>query len=458
VRQPARAGIVLAVLSIVAGACSEPADVRSGGEATVEDTSGNAFAIAIPSLTTEQRRAFSVGNSFFNDNWVTAPASTEGRDGLGPLFNAQSCSSCHFKDGRASPPLDGEDPGLGLLLRIGVAGEDPMTGAPLGDPNYGDQLQDRSIGGVDAEGRIRIDHTDLEVERADGTTSVLSLPGYGIEDLAYGPLADDLLISPRIAPMVTGTGLLEAIPAETITEAADPDDEDGDGVSGRVNTVWDVAAGEPALGRFGWKANVPTVAQQGAAAFLGDIGITSPLFPGPGCTEVQGACLAAPHGGEPEVDQHKLDRIAFYVRTLAVPARRDPSDPNVRRGEELFAEIGCTACHTPTLETGPSDIDQLANQVIHPYTDLLLHDMGPDLADGRPDFDAAGSEWRTPPLWGIGLVETVNGHTRFMHDGRARSLEEAILWHGGEAERARLDFTELSDDDVDALLAFLLDL
>ena len=216
-------------------------------------------------------------------------------------------------------------------------------------------------------------------------------------------------------------------------EAADAGDADGDGISGRPNHVVDVASGGTSLGRFGWKANVPTVEQQVAGAFHGDIGITTPLFPEQNCPPEQTACLAAPNGGTPEVDEAKLDRVTFYTRTLAVPARRDAGAPDTAAGEQVFTDLGCSSCHRPQLTTGQSDVAALSNQVIRPYTDLLLHDMGPGLADGRPDGEATGSEWRTTPLWGIGLTETVSRHTRFLHDGRARNLTEAILWHGGEA-------------------------
>ena len=397
--------LCLGVLVMLGGCGGPSGDPNSGGDATIEDASGNAFSLGIPGLSSEERRAFSVGNSFFNDNWVTAPASTEGRDGLGPLFNAASCSSCHFKDGRARPPAEGEESALGLLLRLSTPGEDPFLGGPVPDPAYGDQLQDRAINGVEPEGRIALTHEPIEIQRADGTVSTLALPIYTFEDLAYGELSEELLVSPRIAPIVAGSGLVEAIPDDAISAAADPDDEDGDGISGRVNMVWDARAEELRIGRFGWKANVPTLEQQTAAAFLGDIGITSPLFPDPGCTEAQASCHDAPSGGEPEIDQQKIDRIVFYLRTLAVPARRDVENDEVRHGEEIFSRIGCSSCHMPTVETGDSPIEELSNQTIHPYTDLLLHDMGPALADGRPDFGASGSEWRTPPLWGIGLVD-----------------------------------------------------
>ncbi len=430
-----------------------PAEARSGGDATVFDVSSNAFGLAIPSLTSLERRAFAVGNNFFNDNWVTAPASTDGRDGLGPLFNAQSCSSCHFHDGRGQPPENDEDPERGMLLRLSVPGVGPH-GEPRPDPAYGGQLQDRAINGVLPEGMIQILEKLVDHTYPDGATVTLSEPTHQIAEPAYGPVTASMF-SPRVAPPIHGSGLLEAVPEEEILAAADPGDADGDGVSGRPNRVWEIATGDSVIGRFGWKANVPTLEQQVASAFEGDIGITSSLFPEQPCTPIERACVQAPTGGDPELDDHKLERVTFYSSTLAVPARRDTDDPVVEEGESLFATVGCTACHRETLHTGDSEIDGLASQVIHPYTDLLLHDMGAGLADGRPEFEASGSEWRTPPLWGIGLTEVVSGHTRFLHDGRARSLEEAILWHGGEAEGARSRFESLTAEQRAALLAFL---
>jgi CxxC motif-containing protein (DUF1111 family) len=262
-------------------------------------------------------------------------------------------------------------------------------------------------------------------------------------------------VSPRVAPFMIGLGLLGAVPEETVLAAADPDDADGDGISGRPNTVWDRRAQSEALGRFGWKANQPSVEQQNSGAFLGDIGITSDLFPEQNCTSVEPDCVAAPNGGDPEVDQDKIDSVTFYASLLAVPARRDFDDPTVLAGEQLFHDIGCVACHRSTLVTGDADIPALSAQTIHPYTDLLLHDMGPDLADERPDYQADGREWRTAPLWGIGLIDNVNRHDFLLHDGRARGFAEAILWHGGEGEAARERFRTLSEEDRAALLRFL---
>jgi CxxC motif-containing protein (DUF1111 family) len=239
-------------------------------------------------------------------------------------------------------------------------------------------------------------------------------------------------------------------------EVAGPDDTDGDGISGRVNHVWDVEHREVRVGRFGWKANQPSLRQQNAGAFRGDIGITSDLFPEEDCPPAQAECRAAPSGGAPELDAWKLEQVTFYTRMLAVPARRDVDHPEVLRGRRLFRELRCASCHVPRHETGTMpDAPELSGQTVFPYTDLLLHDMGPELADDRPDFEATGREWRTPPLWGLGLVRTVNRHTRFLHDGRARSLEEAILWHGGEAEHSRERFRDLSAPERAALLRFL---
>jgi CxxC motif-containing protein (DUF1111 family) len=432
-----------------------------GGDATVDLGGSGAFAQPVPGLSGEQRTTFAVGNNFFNDNWVTAPASTTGRDGLGPLFNAQSCSSCHFRDGRAKPPEDGDDPERGLLLRIGVVG-----GEDIPEPHrvLGGQIQDRAIRNVPVEGRVVITRTERPGTYDDGTPYSLLAPAYEVLDQEGEPVPD-LLISPRIGPAVFGVGLLEGVPADDIIALSDPDDDDGDGISGRANLVPDPSSpvGDQVLGRFGWKAAVPSVEQQNAGAFAADIGITSSRRPEQPCTRLQPECLGAPNGGDPEIDDRKLDQVTFYTRTLAVPARRDVGSEATTSGQEAFEALGCAACHVDELHTGPSDIAALDEQVIRPYTDLLLHDLGEGLADARPDgpvvgtpdTDPTGREWRTPPLWGIGLVETVNRHTRFLHDGRARNLEEAILWHGGEAETSQEAFLALDAESRAQLVAFL---
>jgi CxxC motif-containing protein (DUF1111 family) len=445
----------LSVLALAAGCGGDddagPNRALAGGEGTVDDASGMAFALALRTLPNADRRAFQVGNSFFNRNWVTAPASTTGRDGLGPTFNAQSCSSCHLHDGRAQPPDGPRDPERGLLLRLS-AGDPPQ---PV--RFYGSQLQDRAIAGVPAEGRIRIQRSPVRGRYGDGTPFELMAPRYSVADGAFGPLPRDVQISPRVAPAVFGVGLLEAVREPTVLEHADPGDRDRDGISGRPNRVAGErgSGGRVALGRFGWKANVATVEQQNAGAFAGDIGITSPTFRTENCPPGQHACARSRAGGRPEIDARILERVTFYTRTLAVPARRSVGAATTDAGERTFAQIGCGSCHLPELRTGDSDVAGLRDQLIRPYTDLLLHDMGPGLADGRPDGQATGSEWRTAPLWGIGLVSVVNRHARFLHDGRARGLAEAILWHGGEAHGARERFRTLPARERRDLVAFL---
>ena len=229
-------------------------------------------------------------------------------------------------------------------------------------------------------------------------------------------------------------------------------DRNRDGISGRPNFVWDQARQRTVLGRFGWKANAPNLVQQTAGAYNGDMGVTSTLFPAESCEGQDPRC--GRHA--PEVDDETVAAVALYTRTLGVPARRSLDDAKATAGEQLFHAAGCAGCHVATLRTGQlRGVPEVSNQVIHPYTDLLLHDMGPGLADDRPDFRASGREWRTPPLWGIGLVQTVNGHTNFLHDGRARSLLEAVMWHGGEAQRARDRVRDFTADQRASLVAFL---
>ena len=448
------AGLLAVAVLMSAASADESTEALSGGAATVFATTRQAFGHPLPHLTADQETRFFVGNSFFNRNWVSAPSSTAARDGLGPLFNARSCSACHLHDGRGQPPAPGEDM-LSMLVRLSIPGRDVERGV-VPEPIYGDQLNGLAVHDVPPEGRALVSYEEMTGAFADGEPYSLRNPTYTFTDLNYGPMHPDTLASPRVAPAIVGLGLLEAVPEQTLLELADPDDEDGDGISGRPNRVWDKRRQRTVLGRFGWKANQPTVAQQVGGAFLGDIGITSPLFPDDNCPSTALACRQARNGGSPELSESLFEHVVFYSRTLAVPARRKPQQPAVRRGRQLFDEAQCGACHIPTLRTGwVPGLPDLSQQVIHPYTDLLLHDMGAALADGRPDFEATGSEWRTPPLWGIGLVEIVNRHTYFLHDGRARNLAEAILWHGGEAEASKEYFRRLPTADREALLQFL---
>lgn len=448
----------------------EPFEANSAGAATVR-ARDNADAFSQPSanLAFAQEMDFKLGNALFRKTWVASPASTLASDGLGPLYNARGCQDCHLKDGRGHPPASPDDARVSMFLRLSVPGGDVPAGISgwhptRPDPVYGGQLQDFATLGLPAEGRMDITYADRPVTLADGTVITLRAPTYAVGDPGYGPLAADVMISPRVAPQMIGLGLLEAIPSADILARADPDDADGDGISGRAQVVMSTRYGVPMLGRFGHKAGNPTVLDQSAEAFAGDMGLSNPQRPVPqgDCTDRQPACLARPNGQDPglrdgfEVDAASLDLVTFYAANLGVPARRDVDDPQVLRGKAVFHDSGCASCHTPKYVTNRlSDRPENSFQLIWPYTDLLLHDMGPGLADNRPEGRAGGAEWRTPPLWGIGLTATVSGQTRFLHDGRARSLLEAVLWHGGEAAPARDAVIALPAPDRDALIAFL---
>ncbi len=344
-----------------------------------------------------------------------------------------------------------------MLVRLSVPGAD-AHGGPLPEPSYGGQLQPRAIPGVAPEAATDLEWIEVPGAYEDGEPYALRRPVLELRDLGYGAMHPETMTSMRVAPAVYGLGLLEAIPEADLLALADPDDADRDGISGRPNRVWDEAIGAPALGRFGWKANQPSLRQQVAGAFNGDMGITTSVFSSQECTEAELACHDAPTGDAEagyECEDDVLAFVLFYSRTLAVPARRDFDDPEVLLGKALFHEAGCASCHVPEWQTGEHEVSALAHQTIRPYTDLLLHDVGEGLADGRPDYEATGSEWRTPPLWGIGLLEAVNRHQFLLHDGRGRGFAEAILWHGGEAEAARESFRAMSRQERDALVRFL---
>tara|TARA_R110001592_G_scaffold32162_1_gene112742 strand:+ start:10803 stop:12200 length:1398 start_codon:yes stop_codon:yes gene_type:complete len=426
----------------------------SGGETTVFNYSRDAFAKPAANLPTKKLRDFTFGNKMFNTRWVTAPASVTSLDGLGPTFNRKSCAACHFKDGRGKPPSSPDEPMMSMLVRLSVPGN-AADGGPLGHPVYGGQLNDRAVHGVPAEGMAQIFYEDIKGQYPDGTPYSLRKPNYKFIEMAYGPLGDDIMFSPRVAPALHGAGLLEAIPEDTIMAWADPNDADADGISGRPNMVWDPINNTKALGRFGWKANVSSLRLQDAGAAVGDMGVTTSVFPEQNCQNAQTECINAPHGGAPEMSDTQLDKMTFYVSTLAVPARRSIDDPQVLAGARAFEQARCIQCHKPKAMTGEHAVDALSNQLIQPFTDMLLHDMGEGLADHRPDYEATGTEWRTAPLWGIGLVKIVNKHTNFLHDGRARNIEEAILWHGGEAEASQEAFKAMNKEKRDALITFL---
>lgn len=446
-------------LLMVAGCGRTPESGRSSPStsgpaedpATTEVTGPGAFAQQVGGLSAQDSALFAEGSRLFTDTWAPAPAETATRDGLGPLFNAPGCSSCHFRNGRAEPKSGG---GVqrGLFVRLG---RPDSSGGFEADPLLGNQLQDDAIHGVPVEGTLEIRYEQVPDRYDDGTEFSLLRPTYRVLGPGDEPRADQPALSPRITPAVAGVGLLEAVAAQDLLDLQDPNDQDGDGISGRVHLLGENGAGEPVVGRFGWKAGTASLRDQTTRALADDIGITSSGRPAQTCTALQPECRQAPAGGDLEASDAQVDAIAFFTRALAAPARRDAAGARVLQGEQLFDRIGCASCHVSTLRTGASELSALNEQTIHPYTDLLLHDMGPGLASELPEGQASGSEWRTPPLWGIGLVETVNGHTRFLHDGRARNLAEAILWHGGEAVDARDSFVAMDASEREALLAFL---
>ncbi len=463
--------ILAALMSFVLCACDSESPVTvesaqvfspgalSGGETTVFDASSHAFSIPAPNLSTTALEKHLEGDVEFEAIFVTAPAVVN--PGLGPIYNNVSCLNCHARDGRGRPPRTDQQI-VSLLLRLSLPStdEDIPGKPPIPVPGFGTQLNNRAIVGTPPEGKIQIDYTEQALMTADGTRVYLRTPNYTLTQ-TYRPLPEKVEVSPRVAPVVFGLGLLEAIPEEAILAYADETDANGDGISGKPNFVWDVVKKRNVLGRFGWKANQPTLLQQVASAYHDDMGVTTSLFPIENSIgQPQHAAVTRLQnevgGAVPEVSDDILEVVTFYVQTLAVPARRNVHTPQVLHGEQLFVQAQCASCHVPTLRTGVlTGVPSVSNQTIHPYTDLLLHDMGPGLADNRPDFHASGTEWRTPPLWGIGLVKTVNGHSNFLHDGRARGLMEAILWHAGEAEASRQAVEQMSQTERDALIAFL---
>lgn len=442
------------------------------GTATVR-TRPDSSAFSHPSANLREAHAldFTVGKGFFRRLWVTAPSSTEASDGLGPLYNARSCQRCHVGNGRGHLPDGPEDNAVSLVLKVDIP---PQTKAQraqreqrrrnnIPDPVYGLQLQDFAIAGHRAEYRLGVETEEHPVVLADGTEVNLRRPVFTPGQLAFGPLHPEARMSPRVAPPMIGLGLLEAIPEEDILALADPGDHDGDGISGRPNRVWDIAADRVALGRFGLKAGSPTIGQQSQEAFHIDIGMSVPLFPAAhgDCTAAQRACRQAPDGNSPQYDDLEanpevVDLVSLYAANLGVPVRRDVGDPEVLAGKRLFYETGCIACHTPKFVTRRDGVPpEQAAELIWPYTDLLLHDMGEGLADNRPEGLANGREWRTPPLWGIGLTQRIDPKAGYLHDGRARSLLEAILWHGGEAQGQRDAVIAMAADDRARLIRFL---
>ena len=455
--------LLLAACALAIGQDALEDPTLSAGSFTSKRFDRQAFSEPSPALMHKQRHIFMVGRSVFNRQWA-AVTSLNGDWGLGPTFIADRCSACHVNTGRGSPPASSGEQLLSMLVRLSIPGTDEH-GGPKPDPSYGDQFQNRSMDGrnvdlaysgtpVPNEADLFLDWEESTVTFTGGETVSLRTPKLRIENLKFGELGNGTMLSLRVAPPLVGAGFLEAVSEDTILSIAEK--QRAQNFNGRPNRVWDAVNKRMALGRFGWKANVPNLKQQIAAAALGDMGVNSNLFPEQNCPPVQTICAKQLPGNLPEIIDHEIDAVELWLQGLAVPARRDVNDSGVRRGAELFAKAQCAVCHVADLKTGKfANLPQLSDQVFHAYTDMLLHDMGDGLADGRPDFAAGPRDWRTPPLWGLGLSQTVSGSTAMLHDGRARSVSEAILWHGGEAEGSREAFRDMSRQDREALVKFV---
>jgi CxxC motif-containing protein (DUF1111 family) len=419
----------------------------SGGSQTTFDPTARAFSNEFSGMSEYETQLHGLGDGAFEQSFVTAPATIN--NGLGPAFNNVSCRSCHHNDGKGVPSAG--DPQSSLLMRISYPGLG-THGEPVAVPGYGTQIQDQAVYGKTPEAKVNINFSNQSYAFPDGEQYLLRSPSYSLSNM-HAPVSGAYLLSPRLAPPVFGLGLLEAIQETDIIANADPYDANGDGISGKPNYVWDPYLGKRMLGRFGLKANTATLLTQVAAAYNNDIGITSHVFP---FETVYGQEQMDEYNDDYELSDEILNAAKFYVQTLQVPARRNVKDERVQKGKQIFMEAKCGSCHVSVFNTAVNvAIPALSNQRIHPYTDLLLHDMGPGLADNRPDFDADGNEWRTPPLWGLGLFETVNYPAYYLHDGRAHTIMEAIMWHAGEAEFSATYVKNLSREDRTALLKFL---
>ncbi len=420
----------------------------SGGKQTVFSSGSSAFSQQFNGLSELKEQLHEFGDAAFEATFNSDISQLN--YGLGPIFNNQSCASCHIADGRGKAPNAGEALSS-LLLRLSIPGQN-MHGGPNPVPGFGGQLQQRGILGALAEAGVNVSYAENSYQFPDGETYSLRKPTYAVTN-TYIPLPGGVMVSPRMATPVFGLGLLEAIDEASILLKADENDSDGDGISGKPNYVYDVMSQTTKLGRFGWKAAQPSIIQQSAGAYVEDMGITNFIFPSESSFD---QIQYSPQNNSHELGDSALYAVAYYIKSLAVPGRRNANDVKIKSGKQVFNAIGCAKCHTSMQRTqADMAFPELSNQIIYPYTDLLLHDMGSELADNRPDNRATGNEWRTSPLWGIGLTNVVNGHNNFLHDGRARNLIEAIMWHGGEADNAKNNFRNLSKADRDAVIKFL---
>lgn len=432
-------GLVVGCGSSGSDSSSSSDDSLAGGGTTTDDRTSLAFENPATNLSEEETVRHIKGDGDFASIFVSGQAAFNG--GLGPLFNANSCDSCHTKNGRGQPLFNQGSGGSQAVIKISEDGVSPeLPDGPNSSTHFGGQLQDQATFGNTPEAKVILNWKENNFSYPDGRIVALRSPEFRLQDAIASTTG--LKFSLRTAPPVFGAGLLEALSDDYLRSLEDPNDANGDGVSGRTNQIYDILSGVSKVGKFGRKANNPSLVQQSAGAYFNDMGLTNHLFPGP--------------DNSADVSLEVLQSVVFYVQTIAVPKSVTSQSIVAEEGRELFATLGCVSCHIPSHDTGIHDLEALSNQKIYPYTDLLLHDMGDGLADNRSDFLADGREWKTPALWGIGISSTILASTAtYLHDGRARTLEEAVLWHGGEADGAKLRFINLSFEDREKVIKFL---
>jgi CxxC motif-containing protein (DUF1111 family) len=404
--------------------------------------------VPIPTLNNSEIDIFVLGKSFFTTPWVEAPSATTARDGLGPLFSANTCVSCHPENAKGSVYNKKGHISRSLVTRLSINHKN--TNSTIGfnpEPIYGSQLSINATYGVPYEGKPSRSYVD-KIVLLKNREVILQQPIYGVTDLQYGPLSKDVVISQRVPPALIGLGLLEQISDEQLLANEDIDDKNRDGISGKANRVYSPQTSQIEIGRYNWKASASTLKNQVAGAMSNDMGLTSPLFPEESCTKSQKKCLISPKGREQfDVPMKRLDAVSFYLKNLELPQHKQNQD--YINGLKIFKQISCSSCHIPSFSLNNG-------KIIHPFSDLLLHDMGKNLADGRVEFQASETEFRTPPLWGISIYKKIlKDKVNFLHDGRARTIEEAILWHDGEAQKSKNNFINLLPKQQKMLIDFL---
>ena len=409
----------------------------------------------VNNLTDEDYDKFMLGKSFFTIPWVEAPSVTTARDGLGPLFNANSCISCHPSNGRGVLFNKDGFVSRSLIAKLSIKSNDLKEHKESLKykgfvPNgiYGEQLSINAIHGIDFEGKIKVDFEELDITFPDGEKQVLLKPKYSLENLNYGVISNDTNISYRLASTLNGVGLIELILDNDILKNVDENDSNRDGISGKANYVYSNITKKEELGKYTWKAGVYSLKEQIASAAHNDMGLTTSIFPYENCTSVQKECNNAPKArNKIDLPDERLDAITFYLKNLKAYSPKITNE--YKEGLEIFEQISCAKCHISSFETKKGF-------KVYPYSDFLLHDMGEELSDGKVEFMALAQEWRTAPLWGLALHKKINKEKpRLLHDGRARSFQEAILWHGGEALNSKENYMNLPKEKREKLLKFL---